>query len=182
MAQISYIARNFVQERLLDAGNGFNFWIRECAGDYPNAKSFQLQLAAPTNFFIGDYTPEELEIAGYTPKYPFAILKGKKSTNAPPIVTPSEFSGATITVVDVWAGFPTAKVPADGESIGEMIEDAMTETFSRYDYASFASGYEPGLTFQNQIVCEFGPMQFGGENWRKLIRFTIQMRYLTSGR
>ena len=140
---------------------------------------FSLQQSTPINLFVGQYAPGDLDDSGNTGEDSFAIIYSKRADNSPGMVTPSEFSGVVATVVDFYLSFPGDAPPTDGESLGELVQDAMFETLNREDYYGLTVG--TGLVYNNEMTSEFGPMAFGGNNWRKLARFTILMRLLTNG-
>lgn len=139
------------------------------------------------NLYLNNVKPDDIETSGVDATWPLACVYTERANNAPPIVTPSVFSGECMTVVDFWLGgvnygFLKESVPEDSESLGDMIEDAMVETFNRQDYYALPAQFAPGLTYNNELTRQDGPLTFGGENWRQLVRFNIKHRFLTSGR
>lgn len=186
MSNQSYQARSFVQERLLDTETGFNFWCGKLAGNdnYENIPAFTLDLGNPgvtsPTLFLGAFDISDIDQSGDA-KYPVAMLYSKRSNNAPPIVTPSEFSGIVQTVVDFYLTWPTSGPPPDAESLGNLTEDAMFETFNGQEYFGLPSEFAQGLTYNGEMVADFSPVKLGGDNWIKLVRFTIQMRFFTMG-
>jgi len=176
MPQISYIARAFVQERLLDAETGFNYWFPFVAPDYQDVAAFQL--VQGTNLFIGALTAPLIDQSGNA-TYPMCILSSAKGSNNN-IVTPNEFAGPLITNVDWWIGFYDSAPPADTESLGDAIEDAMYETFNNAEYYGLETG--TGLTYNGEMDFTRGPVQQGGPNWIQLIRFTMLHRFVSAGR
>lgn len=176
MPQISFVARSFIQERLLDSDTGFNFWLNFVAQDYPNVESFTLTQG--TNLFIGAFDADQLDQSDDT-VYPFCVLSSKKATNQN-VVTPNEFGGVLISTIDFYTGFKKSEPPFDAESLADAIEDAMYETFNNQAYYGLEQG--SGLSYNNEMDAVRFPMQFGGENWRQKITFTLAHHYITMGR
>ncbi len=176
MPQISYVARNFVSGRLVDAQSGFNYWIQQAAATYPGVNSFQL--SADTNLWLGALTPQAIESSGDA-TYPLCIVYSQRAQQRS-IVTPSEFAGTLSTVVDFYTGFSNDAPPPDPESLADAIEDAMYETFNRVDYYGLSQAAD--LTYNNEMDSSRGQLLFSGENWMQLVRFTLTHRFYTAGR
>jgi hypothetical protein len=64
--------------------------------------------------------------------------------------------------------------------MADAIEDAMYETFNRQDYYSLSA--QAGVHYNNEMDSTRGLLQWGGSNWRQLIRFVITHRIYTMGR
>jgi len=180
MPLISSLVRNFVISRLLDADpttKGFNYWAAQLAGsvDYPNIDPFQL--VTDTNFFTGAITEGVLESTAIDSVYPLVIVysNGLRPRSATDAITPSEFSGVVPVTIDFYSGFDRTEMPMDSEDILDLAEDAIFETFTRYDTAClWANGQ--GFSFNNQISSNRGDLVPGGQNWRQLNRFVIQVQ------
>ena len=175
MAKISFVARSFIQARLLDAESGFNYWIQQAAPDY-NLTAFQL--VQGSNVFLGPITADLIEQTGDC-TYPLCIVSSAKTINQN-VVSPNEFGGVTITIVDFYNSFADSKPPSDPESPADAIEDSMYECFNRADYYGIST--DPALTYNNEMDSVRFPLLFGGSNWRQQLRFTLTHRYITAGR
>lgn len=176
MAQISYIVRSFVVERLLDSTNGFNFWIGQTAPEY-NVQPFVL--TEGSNLFQGALTAdllEEAEIANY-PLVTVSTSRGNQQN----LVTPNEFAGTITTTMDWWTSFPTPGVVATSELVADAIEDACFETFNNLEYQTLVP-LSDGVTYNGELSFVRSALDNAGENWRQLIRYTMTHRVMTSGR
>jgi len=178
MPKLSYIARTFVQSRLLDQDTGFNYWIIQAAPDY-RLQPFQLTNDA-VNFLTGEFALGDIAETGFDvdSNTPLVMVYSKRATDTH-IVTPADFAGPLITIVDFYQGFMDEGPPADSESPLDMIEDAMLETFNKELYYGLTPA---GLTYNNEIDVFYGPMSPSGPNWIRLIRFALTHRFYTMGR
>ena len=179
MPQISTIVRNFVIDRMLDATNGFNYWLSEVASGYPNAGG-AFTLVKGTNLFLGQMTHDTMLATANTPSYPLVIIYSTTASTPSLIpgtnITPAEFSGPVGTRMHWYSGFLTNYPPPDPDSVLDMIEDAMLETFNKQDYYDLTPA---GTLYNNEMAEQRGALAQGGPNWIQLARWDIIYRQVS---
>lgn len=158
--QVSYLASNFVKERLLDTANdGFNQLIPGTCVEY-GITPFQLSASAATrNLFIGRYNWVTLSKAGVAIQYPMAILSTAKSDSIGRNslqVTPSTFSGNVIVSLDFWSATECSSIASNGQAMFQAIEDALAGTFSSDVSYSLVP---PGLSYNDEAMVEQGVLE-----------------------
>ena len=183
MARISNIVRSFVVTRLLDTSTGFLHWLPTIAAtdsNYNGTSAFTLQTTAPRTLFVGAFGPAVLAPGDYEPSGSYCCVYSLRDQSVVQgMVTPSEFSGIVQVNVDFYLSFASDRAPADAESLPDMVEDAMYETFN----SPTNGGLVPsGMLYNNEMSLNRGPLLFGGQNWQQLNRYTLTYRLYTMGR
>jgi hypothetical protein len=179
MAQVAALARKFLRDRLLDPNTGFNFWIGQVFKDSDYGidprKIFNLRFGR--NLFMGPVPPDVLEAVS-TVSYPLCMLYTNKTTNQQ-LVTPAEFAGSVISVMD-WYTTASKEEVSDLASLGDIIEDALHETFNRREYYGLSNPY--GLIYNNQLNGIRFPPVWNGGKWTQNLREIITHTVITDGR
>ena len=162
MAQVSWLPLKFMQTRMLDATSGFNYWITQVvrSGNYPplSLTAAGVQTGSTTafqfgasNLFLGNSSIDLLVSSGCG-TYPIGQLYSVKGHNQS-LLTPSEWSGPTLTMAKITLAWQGTNIPTDTESPKAAILDAMLATFNSRDYYGLLNG--TGVTYNNQLAYEF---------------------------
>lgn len=163
VVQASFIAREFVRERLLDSTIGFNGLIQQTATTY-GVQDFQLSTqSTPPSLWLGRYDLPTLIRAGAS--WPAAVVSTVKVDSRGKLamrVTPSTYSGPVLISVDFYMVYPSGNFPPDGEAYFSAVEDAMISTF---DDAQTYGLLPSGLTYNNEIVVSQGKMEWTENTW-----------------
>lgn len=180
MAQTSYLARQFIVSRLLDNETGFGYWVGQAATDY-GMDPFILEQGI--TLFTGAYASDEMiQQAGFA-QYPMAIVYSVKADNMNQRATPAEFWGDLFTKVDIYSTFPDGELPDDAESIMDLIEDAMYETFNNEQYYGLLdTGIYSGLTYNNGLTITRSMLTVAGTGLRQRAECVFHHLFATQGR
>jgi hypothetical protein len=196
MPDISFFARSFLQERMLDAGTGLPFWLNQAISSaiYPAAALTAAGLvsgvtvAQGANFFTGDVTPEVIFGSGVTggsvmASAPFFSLWSEKGHNGirqqgDHLFTPSQYTGPVVLIIRCVLSWQDAPYPADPESPMDAVLDAIVNTFNAQQYYDLTP---PGLTYNNEIDFNFGSptKRQGNSGWQKTGIFAMPWYVVT---
>lgn len=169
---IAYLAREYVQNRLLDTSTGFNALIDLTAVTY-SVQAFQLSVSSqPPSLYTGRYDAPTIQTAmgnASSLNYPLAILSvskldaiGKQAMR----VTPSTFSGQVIVSVDFYVTYPFGSIPPDGEAMFFAVTDALAGAM---DARGSFNAVPPGLIYNNEISAEQGVLTWDTSRWLQFI-------------
>jgi hypothetical protein len=181
MPAISSTVRNFVRARIGDTESGCNYWLQQYWQPvYHLDPSLcpQIDIEKPgLNFFNGQIGPQMIDDSGVS-QYPICSVYGI-SADDNHIITPALFAGIVRIGVDWWESFPNDGPPIDAESSADAIEDAMFMTFNGENYYGLLNG--TGISYNNEMTVQRGPLQFGGDNWLRLSRYSLLHRVIACG-
>ena len=176
-----------MQSRLLDATSGFNYWINQVVqgGNYPSSAlvAAGVQTGSSTGFqfgsgnlFLGNLSVDLIAPSGCG-TYPIGQLYSVKG-HGQGLVTPSEFSGPTLTMLKVTIGWGSTNPPVDTESPKAAILDAMLATFNAEEYNNLTPR---GVVYNNQLAYEFeDPVkQEGIPSYRQACYFALTHNVIT---
>lgn len=171
MPQISKKVRDASRLLLADPTIGINPKIATLAATY-GVPTFSFDFTSTSvNVVQGFVSADDVE---QTSEYiaPYLILRALSSADytGTARVKSQIFSGEIVMQFEYILEFATTNVQPDTESLGDLIEDVMYQTFQSIPGQSFLNGYSvlfPGaMTLQRQQVIQ------AGENWRQSLIFT----------
>ncbi len=171
LPQISWVAREFVKGRLLDNGplyNGFNSNIQAACDLYGYEEDLTLSVS---NLLLGRIAITNVIRSTSPNPYPFAVLSIMKSDAMSKLamkVTPSTFSGAVVLSLDFNIIYRNGKVPVDGESGFFALETAIASCLNSQETYTLMP---MGLTYDNELLSEQGPLEWDGTKWTQLNAF-----------
>lgn len=188
MAQVSWPPLSFVQQRMLDSASGFNYWINQVIQslNYPVAAltNAGVQTGDNTafqfgsgNLFLSNASVDFLTSSGCG-TYPLGQVYSVKGHNQS-LITPSEYSGPTLTMIKITLGWGGPVMFSDTESPKAALLDAIIATFNAQEYYGLLDG--TGVVYNNQIAYEFEEpvKQEGNVQFRQSSYFALTHNVIT---
>jgi len=119
------------------------------------------------NFFTGQLDPAEIEES--TPlKYPLVTLYTAGSVSQC-LQKPATFAGLVTAGIDVHLSWRGGNVSMDMEAMGDAVEETMVSIMNDLTQQSWGAN----VIYDGKIRLQRGAQHFGAENWRQLLRFSL---------
>lgn len=172
MSIISALCRQQVYARL---NASFNTTLATVAPTY-GVQPFVIDFATvpnSINFFYGKLRREDIERSGVQ-KGSIIALYTEKSANRN-LQKATLFAGPVLVGIDIHMSFRGGKANQDFEAMPDALEDVMLQVMN----ARNTQNWGMAVVYNGQIGMDRGPVEFGAENWKKTLQFTMQFDVVT---
>ena len=168
LATVSQKVLDSVFARLSNVNTGFNAGIVNEAPVYGLPNFIALDWSTQSsNFFFGQLDSASIEATGIL-QYPCACLYILESgqTNEQRF---TQFSGLIRCIFDVFLSWTQMKVLQNFEAYANCVEDVVFDVINRLENQNWGKP----LVYNGQIQAKRGPVQFGAQNFRQRLGFSM---------